>query len=154
MLTSCTKELLDILYAHISSTSYWTKQLHSGISVKISNGNLHESNAIICYLCSERKNPSYPGSPMAHSMIICRRMGCLHFSVSQSQVSFTLCVLFLNLQSKVWLIWEMLLKIIGEMPFFFLFGGTYVYSCLSFVQEIGPEKKKNRARSPIIHSYD
>lgn len=76
-----------------------------------------KSRAITCYLSSERKNPSHPGSPMACSMITFRGAGCLHFSVSQSQVSFHLCVLFLNFQSSVWLIGEMLLKIIYEISF-------------------------------------
>lgn len=95
-------------------------------------------------LLLQRKNPSLSGSLMARSIIICSERGHLNFSVSVSQVSFRLFVLLLNLQSGVWFTREMVLKVICEMPFVV----TYLYSCLSFVQETGPEK--NRPRSHII----
>lgn len=78
---------------------------------------MHESTAITCYHCSERKNPSHPSSPKAHSMIICSGTGHLHFPVSESQVPFSLCVLLPNLQSRLWFIGEMALQIICEMLF-------------------------------------
>lgn len=72
---------------------------------------------------------------MVHSMTICSGTGHLHFSISESQVSFRLCVLLLNIQSGVWLIGEMVLEVICEIPFY----NTYPYSCL-FVQETGTGK--------------
>lgn len=100
------------------------------------------------YHCLERKNPSHPGSPKARSMIICSGTGHLHFSVAESQVSFSLCVLLMNLQSRLWLTGEMALKITCEMPF----CSNYLYSYLSFVQETGPEKKIELEAPSYIHT--
>lgn len=96
----------------------------------------------------QRKNPSHAGYPVAPSIIIGNARGYFNFSVPVAHVPFRLCVLLVSLQCGVWLTEEMVLKVTHEMPLIV----AYLYSCLSFMQETGPEN--NRARSHIMCSYD
>ena len=98
---------------------------------------------ITCYHRSERKSPSHPGSSGAHSFIICSGTGDLNFSASVSRVSFRLCVLIRNWQSRMWLIGEMVLKVICE-----------IMVCSSFIHVLASFKKQDRRRIELEVTSD
>ena len=139
-LSVCVDYLHKGTLSHSTCTHFfhllWTKQFHSRIQWGFYHGNLHESTGIACYHC-------YRGRILRIQVILgslyhylqCKRS--LKF-LSISVASFTqVWVLLLKLQCGVWLIEAMVLEVICEMPFVV----TYLHSCLSFVQETGPQKK-------------